>query len=446
MPSSKVYAVPTMRDDGTTDIAIIGGGPACIAATKKLAQLAKAGGLHVTCIHANEFIEWSIGATIFLCDPSKHSSLVSGNPRDNQLPGIASYLYGAVTALDASKKTITIGGDTTVRYKAVIIATGSYTPLFVATPGHTFSQRQQEVAAFGAAVGQADASSHTAVVNGAGLLGLELAGDLRVAHPQLRIVLLSRSGKLQQHGSLPQDLVAPITARLAKMRIQLVKGTVTAIPSGGDPLQPILTPGSLVLSDTDGGPTELTFGVYVPAFAQGPNTRFLPSSALDDQKCLRVDEHLHSIAFKGLFGVNVVPPPPPELSHPSLAVSQAKAELCAVNAVHLVRGEPLVARDARAKKGGPYKLPFGAYPIRIHVGHGKGGFLFWSDLMANEPMMLCCCQPCKGGFPICPPPCCWCMGQGCPMLCGYCCGPNASEGAVSASGYQPAPGPPCQMQ
>ena len=132
--------------------------------------------------------------------------------------------------------------------------------------------------------------------------------------------------------------------------------------------------------------------------------------------------------------MNVVPPPPPERSHPTLAVSQAKAEVCAVNAAHLVRGEPLVAYDALAKKGGPFKLPFGAYPIRIHVGHGKGGYLFWTDLLAKEPFMLCCCQPCGGGFPFCPPPCCWCMGQGCPMLCGYCCGPNASEGASVHAG------------
>ena len=245
---------------------------------------------------------------------------------------------------------------------------------------------------------------------------------------------LSRFGELQQQGAMPQSLVGPITARLAKMRIELVKGTVVA--GAIDPLKPHLAPGSLSLSDTDRGELAvLDFGAYVPAFSQGPNTGFLPAGALDEQRYLSVDAHLHSTVFKGIFGVNVVPPPPPERSHPSLAIAQSKADACAENASRLVLGEPLVPYDPYAKKVGPFKLPSGAYPIRIHIGHGKGGYLYWSDLMQNEPMCWCCCQPCEGGFPFCPPPCCWCCAPGCSMVFGYCCGQAASEGASMQAGH-----------
>ena len=108
MPSSKIYAEPA-RDEGITDIAIIGGGPACVAATKKLATLAKrhhGGDLHVTVISGNAFTEWSLGATMFLADPSKHDKLLCGDPTVNQLPQISSYVYGAVSSLDAESKTI----------------------------------------------------------------------------------------------------------------------------------------------------------------------------------------------------------------------------------------------------------------------------------------------------------------------------------------------------
>ena len=39
-------------------------------------------------------------------------------------------------------------------------------------------------------------------------------------------------------------------------------------------------------------------------------------------------------------------------------------------------------------------------------------------------MML---QPCGGGYPFCPPPCCWCA-PGCAECCGKCRGPREGEG------------------
>ena len=120
----------------------------------------------------------------------------------------------------------------------------------------------------------------------------------------------------------------------------------------------------------------------------------------------------------------------------TLGITQDNAVLCAANAVRLVQGLPLVPRPADPKKAGGHGLPIGAYPIRIHVGHGKGAYLYWTDLMDGKPLMACCCKPCGGGFPFCPPPCCWlCLGAGSPTMCGYCCGPAEGEGAAIHAGH-----------
>ena len=72
--------------------------------------------------------------------------------------------------------------------------------------------------------------------------------------------------------------------------------------------------------------------------------------------------------------------------------------------------------------------PVLAGPMNIKIGHGVGGYLIWNE--PDPPMNVCCCQPCGGGFPFCPPPCFWPCLPGCATTCGYCCGDSKGEGGA----------------
>lgn len=64
--------------------------------------------------------------------------------------------------------------------------------------------------------------------------------------------------------------------------------------------------------------------------------------------------------------------------------------------------------------------------MKVKMGHGPGGYTYWTGLPG--PAKVCCCIPCGGGFPFCPPPCCWCCVGGCSHACGTCGSPPEGEG------------------
>ena len=64
--------------------------------------------------------------------------------------------------------------------------------------------------------------------------------------------------------------------------------------------------------------------------------------------------------------------------------------------------------------------------MNVKIGHGPGGHMIWHGLPG--PAKVCCCQCCNGGFPFCPPPCCWCCIPGCSGACGTCGKPAEGEG------------------
>ena len=58
---------------------------------------------------------------------------------------------------------------------------------------------------------------------------------------------------------------------------------------------------------------------------------------------------------------------------------------------------------------------------------GKGGYVIWEEHTKWDPPGLFMLGPCGGGYPFCPPPCCWCCAPGCHKCCGKCGGPREGE-------------------
>jgi hypothetical protein len=92
-----------------------------------------------------------------------------------------------------------------------------------------------------------------------------------------------------------------------------------------------------------------------------------------------------------------------------------------------------VAAYLQGKTLKPHKeeMPGMKVPPLLWIGHGKGG---WSTLdFTNLPAPLKCCCCCGlGGFPCCPPPCCWPICG--PCACGYCCGKPEGEAQAKSLG------------
>jgi len=91
-------------------------------------------------------------------------------------------------------KTITFVGGAVppLSYGALIVATGAKLPLFAPTPGDTLLERATQVQATGAAI----ASANTVIINGSGLIGLEMAGDVRASNATALIIILARDGSV----------------------------------------------------------------------------------------------------------------------------------------------------------------------------------------------------------------------------------------------------------
>lgn len=270
------------------------------------------------------------------------------------------------------------------------------------------------------------------VVNGAGLCGLEIAGDIRGTDPNKEIIVLSRNGKV--FSDYPEYWQDKVNAALEKMNIKVVKGTV---PSGFT--QPRLEPGKIDLTN-DGEVTSLEYDVFLPMFAQGPNTdMFAPKKEgeqlaeqkiLDDSGRIIANDCLQSVAFPNIFGVGVTTQP--LLGHPVSCRVAAQAKTCARNAKLIVQGK---SAEKHVDKESPPAVSdgFGGInvPLTIKIGHGPKGYMIWNHHAFPCPIKCLCCIPCGGGYPCCPCPCCWCCGKGISGACGKCGGPPEGHGPAA---------------
>ena len=257
----------------TTDIVVIGGGPTFVAAVKCAAN--NGGKYAVTAVMGNPFLEWQQACGIFLGDPKRHKEFLCGRMETFAVKGVE-YIADCVTKIDPESRTISFGSrKSTLRYRACIVATGRRLPLLAPRPGDSLLERMAEVRSVGKAISQA----HTVLLVGAGLIGVEVAADLRLRNRQVeRIILLSRTGKALSDTHAP-DVQERVSAKLAEMGVTLLKGSIAS--DHFDEFTPVLQKGTAPLAEGS-DETAIEFDIYIPTFAQGPNTTFLAGSGVLD--------------------------------------------------------------------------------------------------------------------------------------------------------------------
>lgn len=169
----------------------------------------------------------------------------------------------------------------------------------------------------------------------------------------------------------------------------------------------------------------MSYDVFIPAYSQGPNTKFLQGagSVLDGKGYVEVNEYLQSTTCKEMFAIGVSNVKESCVVMPKL---EAQWNSVTANVIATLAGKPL----KQHKEGAMFmKLP----PL-VLIGHGPKGYGF-IDFNNVPPPIKCCCCCGLAGFPCCPPcwPCCACGGCGC-CPCGYCCGPPEGSGPATLAG------------
>jgi len=389
-------------------ICVIGGGIGAFHVLEGLEKAAKRG-IKIIAVYPSEFIEFGLAAGPILANPQKYHPQYTFTQwkRFKQIE----YICCAAAKVSTEKQIVTLKNGSQISYEVLILANGSKLPLLAPTPGMSISDRQMELLKTNMAIKQAE----VVVLYGAGLIGVEIAGDLRVKclKPSQKIYLISKDGGVLKN-SFPDDVIPKkVERRLKKMNITLLQGEIETV-NGVAPTEPSLVHGAIKFK---GDIPELVYDVYIPCFQQGGFTEMLPREILDGNK-ITVNRHMQSSANERVFVVGG-PSSHKMAGHPIAVRTVAVAKTVAYNATQYVNGATL--REHFDKESPPP----GQVPGFTKVGHGEGGYLYWTD---PGPLNNCCCLKCRAGFPCCPPPICWCWCH--PCACGYCCGPNQSRGGA----------------
>mmetsp|Transcript_161055 Transcript_161055/g.296747 ORF Transcript_161055/g.296747 Transcript_161055/m.296747 type:complete len:423 (+) Transcript_161055:72-1340(+) len=388
-------------------VVVIGGGLSAKHAAETV--LKKVKGSEVTVVQANRFVEWPLAMPVVLVNPALHDKALATDCNKFQVPGVT-YKYGVAESVDVAARQVKLAGDAgTVPYDVLVIATGFSIPLVYPGIGVSLDERKAEVQRVADAIKKAQC----VVVAGGGPVGLELAGDIRIAYPDKKIVLLCRAGILSQW---PDNIKQKFEAQLKKMNIEVMS------QKKGAPSKYSLEPGTIDFEDTS-----LAYDVFLPAYSQGPNTLFLDSvtspGIVDGQGCIQVNEYLQSQKTPEIFAVGVS-----NFKESFIGIGKLEGQWNSVagNAAAFLDGKPL--------KKHTEAMQFMKLPPMTLIGHGSKGYGYL-DCNNLPGCCKCCCCCGYAGWPCCPPcwPCCACGGCGCCPL-GYCGLPPEGTGPAALAG------------
>jgi NADH dehydrogenase FAD-containing subunit len=370
-------------------VVIIGGGIAGQMLAQELVK--KKVAAKITLVTANNFAEFPPAMPHVLCHPELHYKALATDPVKYQAPQVE-YKYGVVTGVNTAKKEVMLEGESkALSYDIIVVSTGFILPVFLPKLGATLQERKDEVQKIGAVL----KSANHIVVGGGGSIGLEMAGDIKASFPEKKVTLVCNS-IIPQWSEADRTIVE---GQLAKMGIA-IETTPERCPN-----EPQLEACTV---------SGISCDMYLPSFAQGPNTGFLREcGVLDDAGKVTVDAHLRSTLCAEMFAVGCSDAPG------FVAIPKLKGQWQTVtqNIIAELTGKPM----SKYKEPEPQMK----HPPLVLIGLGKNGWAHVDFTQLPPPARFCCCGG-KGGFPFCPPPCCWpCCG---PCLCGYCCGPPHGNG------------------
>ncbi|KAL8792384.1 MAG: hypothetical protein Q9195_004997 [Heterodermia aff. obscurata] len=294
-PSSASASPPTTMKH----ILILGGSYAGISTAHRiLKQAAKTGPrLKITLVSPNTHFYWSMASP---------RGVVPGQIADEKLfqpiaAGFSRYsaaqfefILAKAEKLDVEAKTVGISSGETLGYDYLIVATGSRTRAHTPFKGlETTEETRDALHGFQSKVKEAK----TIVIAGAGVTGVEAAGELAGEYGREKeIVLISSGPTILEESPASVSTYALKALKNLNVAVKLeTKVTASAqLPKNGQK--------ALTLSNGD----ILTTDMYIPTFGLIPNSSYIPTSYLNANGSVMVDAFLRVKGAKDVWAIGDV--------------------------------------------------------------------------------------------------------------------------------------------
>jgi len=203
---------------------IVGGGPAGISVAKNL----KAKGIDVTVVDRQDYLDWSVASPRSLVSPDdveKHSYAMP-------LKGVcefvgADFVQGAVSKIGPTS--VTVANGTVLNADCVVVAIGGqYASGAIWKPTPDQTTKEERIAGFRSERERVKAS-RSVVIAGAGLAGVEVAGEIKSAYPDKKVTLVGTFLAGTSEGMRKRTKTA-----ITKMGVILSDGRVNESEPGED--------------------------------------------------------------------------------------------------------------------------------------------------------------------------------------------------------------------
>ncbi|MBA7493809.1 3-phenylpropionate/cinnamic acid dioxygenase ferredoxin--NAD(+) reductase component [subsurface metagenome] len=131
------------------------------------------------------------------------------------------------------------------------------------------------------------ATKHGVVVIGGGAVGIEMAAELKLVHPELRVRLVHSRDRLMSSEPLPDDFKDEALRLLKGVGVEVLTGKRVNHTS-----QPDATDGTIQLTLSDGDTISTSF--VINAISRAISTsEYLPSTVLDEEGYVKIKPTLH---------------------------------------------------------------------------------------------------------------------------------------------------------
>ncbi|KAL8392843.1 hypothetical protein RB595_002867 [Gaeumannomyces hyphopodioides] len=329
------------------------------------------GGLKVVLVSPNTHLYWCL-ASVRGVLPGADGGFGDDKLFYDIAPGFAKYgpdqfefVLGSATALDPAAKTVAVqpSGESesaepkTIGYDYVVVATGSSARdgMPWKTTGDTDATRaaleqwRQKVAA-----------AKSIVVAGAGLTGIEVAGELGDAYASkgTKDVTIVVDDDLPLPDKFSRSVRAAALAELERLKVKVLTGRRVASAKEAEDGSGAVT--LEVASKAGGDPETLTADLYMPTFGVVFNTSFVPADLLDAAGRVKTTTRLRAEGHDDVY-----------------ALGDA-ASLQPPNALHIDPQVAYVAKDLQARLLTPDAAPAAEFKpsetvmFMASIGKGRG--------------------------------------------------------------------------
>ncbi|KAI8918731.1 hypothetical protein BC831DRAFT_123155 [Entophlyctis helioformis] len=208
-------SAPAVPEGPPKQVVVIGGSFAGLSAIEELKAAFGAAQIHITLIEAHEARYNNVGSPRALVSASFVDGLFVPYTHIFATPAIGTVVHGTVARLH--ERHVTLANGTDVPFDYLIVTTGAQYP---EPYGNPHAHTAEAVAELKQWEGRVRAANKVVVVGG-GVVGIEVAAEVREAFPDKTVTIVS-SGPGLNLGKTSAAFAARLAAKLEKMQINVI--------------------------------------------------------------------------------------------------------------------------------------------------------------------------------------------------------------------------------